>query len=81
MAARKLLVIDAPIFIMVNADADPEGVASDFDDGFQTSLSGFEGVGDYEAEIIDAGVREIRSATKEEIDARGIEIEGDIDDE
>lgn len=78
MLAKKILVIDAPIFIMVDADADPEEVATDFDAGFGQAIDGFSGSSpDYNAEILDAGVREIRVATKEELDARGLEIEGE----
>lgn len=77
MSARKVLVIDAPIFVMVDADADPDEVADDFNNGFQPAVEGFNGLYDYNAEILDAAVREIRVATKEEIDAVGIELEGD----
>ena len=77
MAARKVLVIDAPIFLMVDAEADPEEVAGDFNNGFQPAVEGFNGLYDYDPEILDAAVREIRVATKEEIDAVGIELEGD----
>lgn len=77
MAAQKILVIDAPVFLAVDADADPEEVAGDFDSGFQVKVSDFNGMRPYNPEILNAGVREIRLATKEELDAVGMEIEGD----
>lgn len=77
MAARKVLVIDAPIFVMVDVEADEEDVASEFNSGFQSAIEPFESFGPGNPDILDAAVREIRVATPEEIEAVGIELEGE----
>lgn len=80
MAAQKILVIDAPIYLAVDAEADPEEVAAEFDSGFSVSIQPFEFHGPGNPEILSARVNQIRIATKDEIDAVGIDLEGDEDE-
>jgi hypothetical protein len=77
MSARKVLIIDAPIFVEVDGEVDENTVAEDFNSGFQDKISDFDGYAFYNPEILDASVREIHIATPEEIEAVGIEVKGD----
>lgn len=78
---RIVFVIDAPVFVMVDAGTDPEDLASEFDHGFSSAIQNFEDFGPGKPEILNAGVRGIKIANGDELDAVGVELEGDESDE